>query len=63
MNSEAMNNHALKRGSKATPFSTFLLAAVSGDLDTAETQLTDDVEWDIMPYNLKLKGKSRSFHG
>ena len=59
MNAEVMNNDALKPGSTATPFSTFLLAAVSGDSAAAQAQLTDDVEWDIMPYNLKLKGKKQ----
>ncbi|MGB8310532.1 MAG: hypothetical protein WCE81_01555 [Halobacteriota archaeon] len=51
-----MNNEALKPGSTATPFSTFLWAAVSGDLATAEAQLTDDVEWNLMPYNHIIKG-------
>jgi hypothetical protein len=29
---------------------------VSGDLTTAEAQLADDVEWDLMPYNHIIKG-------
>jgi hypothetical protein len=44
-------------GSKPTPFSTFLYAVVSGDIATAEAQITDDIEWGLMPYNKALKGK------
>ncbi len=52
-----LNTETLKPGSKATPFSTFLYAVVSGDITTAETQITDDIEWGVMPYNKVLKGK------
>src|SRR3984957_18325996 len=48
---------ALRPGSKATVFSTFLWAVVSGDLATAEAQITDDIEWGLMPYNKVLRGK------
>jgi len=57
MHQTDMNNEALQSGSTETPFSTFLWAAVSGDLATAEAQLADDVEWGIGPYNYILKGK------
>ena len=36
------NNEALEPGSKPTPFSSFLYAVVSGDIATAEAQITDD---------------------
>lgn len=52
-----LNDEALKPGSKATPFSTFIWAITSGDIVTAETQITDDIEWGMMPYNKVLKGK------
>ena len=52
-----LNTEALKSGSKATPFSTFLWAVVSGDMATAESQITDDIEWGLMPYSNVLKGK------
>ena len=42
-----------------TPFSTFIFAVASGDLVTAEAQLTDDIEWDLMPHNQILKGKDQ----
>jgi len=51
------NDEALQPGSTATPFSTFIWAVVSGDVATAEAQLADDVEWDLMPYDHMLKGK------
>lgn len=47
----------LESGSKATPFSTFLWAVVSGDIATAESQITDDIEWGLMPHSKVLKGK------
>jgi hypothetical protein len=50
---------ALRPGSKATVFSTFLWAIVSGDIATAEAQITDDIEWGLMPYNKVLKGKDQ----
>lgn len=50
---------SLQPGSKATPFSTFLWAVVSGDIATAEAQVTDDVEWALMPYSKVLKGKGQ----
>ena len=51
-----LNDEALKPGSKATPFSTFIWAITSGDIATAETQITDDIEWGMMCYNKMLKG-------
>jgi len=57
MHQTDMNNEALQPRSTETPFSTFIWAVVSGDLATAEAQLADDVEWDLMPYNHILKGK------
>jgi hypothetical protein len=52
-----LNNEALKPASRATPFSTFIWAIVAGDIATAEQQITDDIEWGLMPYNKMLKGK------
>ena len=52
-----LNNGALTPGSQATPFSTLLWAVVSGDLAAVEAQITDDIEWGLMPYNKVLKGK------
>jgi len=62
LNFEAMkpvnlNTEALKPGSNATVFSTFLWALVKGDMETAAAQITDDIEWGLMPYNKVLKGK------
>jgi hypothetical protein len=53
-----LNTEALKPGSRATPFSTFIWAIVSGDIAAAEAQITDDIEWGLMPYNKVLKGKT-----
>lgn len=52
-----LNNEALTPGSKATPFSTFIWAVVTKDTAAAEAQITDDIEWALMPYNKVLKGK------
>jgi hypothetical protein len=49
---------ALKPGSKATVFSTFFWAVVSGDIAAAEAQITDDVEWGLMPYNKVIRGRN-----
>ena len=46
----------LSTESKTTAFSTFISAIVSGDVATAEAQITDDIEWGLMPYNKVLKG-------
>jgi hypothetical protein len=54
-----LGTEALKQGSKATPFSTFIWAIVSGDIATAGAQITDDIEWGLMPYNKVLKGKDQ----
>jgi hypothetical protein len=53
-----LNNESLKAGSTATPFSVFIWAIASGDIATAEQQITDDIEWGLMPYNKMLKGKN-----
>ncbi len=52
-----LTHGALTPGSKATPFSTLIWAVVSGDIATVEAQITDDIEWGLMPYNKVLKGK------
>ena len=52
------NNKDLEQGSTATPFSTFFWAALKDDWATAEAQLADDIEWDMMPNNQIRKGKS-----
>jgi len=52
-----LNSETVKQGSKATPFSTFILATVSGDIATAGALVADDIEWAIMPYNKVIKGK------
>jgi hypothetical protein len=54
-----LSTEALKQGSKATVFSTFLWAIVSGDIATAEAQITDDIEWGMMPYIKIIKGKDQ----
>ncbi len=54
-----LNTEALKQGSKATVFSTFLWAIVSGDIAAAEAQITDDIEWGMMPYIKVIKGKDQ----
>jgi hypothetical protein len=53
-----LGTDALKPGSNATVFSVFIWAVVAGDTVTAEAQITDDIEWGLMPYNKVLKGKS-----
>ena len=52
-----LNNGAITPGSQATPFSTLLWAVVSGDMAEVSAQITDDIEWGLMPYNKVLKGK------
>ena len=52
-----LNNEALKSGSKATPFPTFLFAVVSGDIAAVEMLIADNIEWGLIPYNKVLKGK------
>src|SRR3984885_2195032 len=52
-----LNRESLKPGSTVTPFSIFIQAIVSGDIETAEAQITDDIEWGLMPYNKVLRGK------
>ena len=54
-----LSTEALKPGSRATPFSTFVWAVVSGDIATAEMQITEDIEWGLMPYNKVLRGKDQ----
>jgi hypothetical protein len=43
-----LTSEAVKQGSQTTPFSTFILAIVSGDMTTAEAQIADDIEWGLM---------------
>jgi hypothetical protein len=52
------STEALKPGSKATPMSTLIYAVALEDMETAEAQITDDIEWGVMPYNKVLKGKA-----
>ena len=52
-----LNSETLKPGSMATPLSRLIWAVVSEDMTTAEAQITDDIEWGLMPYNKILKGK------
>ncbi len=54
-----LETEALKPGSRGTPMSTLIYAAVAGDMETAEAQITDDIEWGLMPYNKVLRGKSQ----
>ena len=54
-----LEREALKPGSRATPMSTLIYAAVAGDMETAATQITDDIEWGLMPYDKVLKGKTQ----
>jgi hypothetical protein len=53
-----LNSDALKPGSTTTPFSTLIYAVASGDMQTVEAQISDDIEWGLMPYNKVLKGKA-----
>jgi hypothetical protein len=55
---QSMNDKDLEQGSTATPFSTFFWAALKDDWATAEAQLADDIEWDMMPNNQIRKGKA-----
>jgi hypothetical protein len=48
----------LEEGSTATPFSTFFWAGYHDDWPTAEAQLADDIEWDMMSNNQIRKGKA-----
>lgn len=51
------HDEALKNGSIVSPLFTLIQAVASRDMATAEAQLADDIEWDQMPYNKKVKGK------
>jgi hypothetical protein len=59
LNFDTIKSIDLSTESKATTFSTFIMAVVSGDIATAESQITDDIEWGLMPYNKVLKGKDQ----
>jgi hypothetical protein len=48
----------LEKGSTATPFSKFFWAALKDDWATAEPQIADDIEWDMMSNNQIRKGKT-----
>jgi hypothetical protein len=52
-----LDSEALKPGSRATRFSTFIWAVAAGDVPTAEAQIADEIQWGLMPYNKVLKGK------
>ena len=52
-----VNYEGLEQGSTATPFSILFWAALKKDWFTAEAQIADDIEWDIMPNNQIRKGK------
>lgn len=54
-----LNIETLKAGSNATPMSRLIFAVASGDMTTAEAQITDDIEWALMPLNKVLKGKDQ----
>jgi hypothetical protein len=54
-----LKSETLKPGSAAaTPFSRLIWAVAAGDIATVEAQVTDDIEWGLMPYNKVLKGKA-----
>jgi hypothetical protein len=59
LNFDTIRSIDLNTESKPTAFSTFITAVVSGDIATAESQITDDIEWGLMPYNKVLKGKDQ----
>jgi hypothetical protein len=50
-------NENAQAGSGATPLSTLIFGVASGDMGAVDAQLSDDIEWDQMPYNQKVKGK------
>ena len=52
------NRKAIDEQSKATPMSTLIWAIAEGDMATVEAQITDGVEWGLMPYNKVLRGKA-----
>lgn len=41
----------------ATPLSTLIFGVARGDMEVVQAQLAEDVEWDQMPYNQKVRGK------
>jgi hypothetical protein len=45
------------RGQSSTPLASLIFAVAAGNMAAADAQLSDDVEWDQMPYNKKVKGK------
>ena len=63
LNFDTIKSIDLSTESKATTFSTFIMAVVYGDIATAESQITDDIEWGLMPYNKVLKGKDQESYG
>ena len=63
LNFDTIKSIDLSTESKATTFSTFIMAVVYGDIATAESQITDDIEWALMPYNKVLKGKDQESYG
>ncbi len=52
-----LNTDTTKPDSTDTPLSIFIYATSAGDADKALEQVSDDIEWGLMPYNKYLKGK------
>jgi hypothetical protein len=52
-----LDQNALKPGSSATPLSRLIWAVAEQDMITVEAQVSDDIEWGLMPYNKVVKGK------
>jgi hypothetical protein len=55
---EAIKNKDLEKDSTATPFSKFFWSALRDDWATAEAQIADDIEWNMMSNNQIRKGKA-----
>jgi hypothetical protein len=50
-------NEDAQAGFRVTPLSILIFGVASGDMRAVDAQLADDIEWDQMPYNQKVKGK------
>jgi ketosteroid isomerase-like protein len=50
-------NESAEGKTTATPQSTLIFAVAAGDMATVDAQLADDIEWEQMPYNQKVKGR------
>jgi ketosteroid isomerase-like protein len=53
-----LKDHASQSGSSASVFSTFMSAAVGGDLAVADTLLADNIEVVVMPTGQIIEGKA-----